>query len=127
MFQAWTAELGKLGPDAVERGIRSIDLAGSSYAPNLNKFVSACRVSDGGAEGAGESYSEQLHGGRIKPTPDGLPLCYLADGDFSVAALRDTQHYEDAEVAHKMESSGWTYQEYRQNRCAELGLEYAIA
>lgn len=124
MFNAWSAELAKLGPDAVEYGINAIDLAGSSYAPNLNKFVASCRKDDGSSAGGLLPGSETLHGGKSRPTPDGMPLSFMADGDYAVSDMYESPHPEDQAVAARMEQMGWTYQQYRQARCAELGIEY---
>ena len=104
MFKAWSVELGKLGPDAVDRGIRAVDLSAGSYAPNLNKFIGLCRKPGSGFI-VGDSYSEQLHGGRLKPTPNGVPLCWTIPprGRYSAAELRASGIPEDITAANIIE------------------------
>ena len=42
VFRDWTVELERFGSDGVLRGIDSVRGSGSSYAPNLNKFIGHC-------------------------------------------------------------------------------------
>jgi len=104
MFKSWSVELGKLGPDAVERGIRAVDLAAGSYAPNMNKFIGLCRKAGSEFVGVGDSYSEQIHGGKLKPTPNGVPLCWTVPPmPYSADELRASGIPEDAFAADMIE------------------------
>ena len=46
------AELRTYGPDGVLRGVDAVRRSGSSYMPNLNKFVSYCAEAKGGYSAA---------------------------------------------------------------------------
>ena len=100
MFRAWSAELGKLGPNAVERGIRAIDFGGANYAPNMNKFVSVCRKTDGGTTGGKDAF-----GVSHKPTPNGVPLCWT-QGTYTVQELTDSGIQEDLDMADTLKMLG---------------------
>ena len=66
---------------------------------SLSKFLSLCRTgSEYSNSRPGESFSEHFHGGRLKPTPNGVPLCWTV-GNYSYEELIASGHPEDAEKA----------------------------
>jgi len=101
VYTDWFTELRQFGSKGVLRGIEAVKFSGGSYAPNLNKFVGLCL--EGAATGArpGDSYSEQLHGGQLKPAPNGTPLSWTV-GNYTRAELMASGHPEDIAVAQGM-------------------------
>ena len=109
VFRDWTIELERFGSAGVLRGIESVRLSGNSYAPNLNKYIGHCLESNGGGNvGVGESYSEQLQGGRLKPTANGVPLCWTV-GSYTHDQLLASPCHEDHAMAEQMGGAGWTH------------------
>lgn len=90
------------GSNGVLQGLQGIKDSGNAYLPPLNKFMSLCRNGGESVSGFGDSFSEQLHGGRSKPTPNGVPLCWTV-GDYSFEELMASGHPEDAERARSLE------------------------
>lgn len=124
-FQGWRDALDKIGKDAFTSGVQALIDEGSQHPPNLMKFKGLCRKAGYSERSGGlEPGSEQIHGSRPKPTPNGMPLSFCADGNYTVEELRATELPEDAIVADRMAEQKWTYQQYRQARCRELNIEY---
>ena len=113
VFQDWARELLPYGSQGVLQGLREIREAGNAYVPPLAKFLSLCRNSrEDSKSGRAKTFSEELHGGYIKPTPNGLPLTWT-QGKYSVQDLRDSGTFEDGLVADDLENRGeaaWQYQ-----------------
>lgn len=102
VFHGWMEELKYLGVDAIEHGINSVKYSGSQYVPCLNKFLSHCREKDGHQEFLpGETFSEQLHGGRLRPTPNGVPLCWT-DAKYTYEELLASTCSEDQVAAENL-------------------------
>jgi hypothetical protein len=100
VFHGWMEELKWLGVDAIEQGITSVKYSGTQYAPNLNKFLSHCRVREVDAR-PGETFSEQHHGGKLKPTPNGVPLSWT-DGKYTYDELMASELPEDRIAAENL-------------------------
>ena len=100
VFHGWMEELKWLGVDAIEGGITSVKYSGSQYAPNLNKFLSHCRVREVDAR-PGETFSEQLHGGKLKATPEGVPLSWT-DQKYTYEELMASPCHEDQIAAENL-------------------------
>jgi len=77
-----------------------------TFAPNLNKFIGLCKDETGSFVST-DSYSEQIHGGQIKPTPLGVPLCWT-QGTYTVDELRQSSTDEDHELAERLQMAGKT-------------------
>ena len=101
-FHGWMEELKPLGVDAIEHGINSVKYSGTQYVPCLNKFLGHCKERDGDPENLpGESFSEQLHGGRLRPTPNGVPLSWTI-ADHTYQELMASEHIEDRNAAENL-------------------------
>jgi len=118
-YAGWRDAFDKIGVNAWKAGIQALIDEGSQHPPNLMKFKGLCRKA-----GSSDSVESFVHGKKPKPTPFGMPLSFLADGDYTAEQMRSTGFQEDAIVAERMERQGWTYQQYRQARCRELNIEY---
>jgi len=108
VFRDWTVELERFGSGGVLRGLESVKVSGSSYAPNLNKFIGHCQDSGAGFVATGDSFSEQLHGAML-PTPNGVPLCWTI-GRFTHDELMESPHQEDRQMAAQTNGQGWTHE-----------------
>ena len=106
-FQDWCMELLPVGSKGVLAGLQGVKNAGSAYLPPLVKFIALCRESTGGLIETGDSYSEQQHGA-LKPTPNGVPLCWTI-GTYDDEALRKSPCVEDHAMADKMMGNGWSH------------------
>ena len=102
VFKDWERELKPYGPQGVLRGLKRVREAGSAYVPPLNKFLSLCKNESESTDcRPGESFSEQEHGGRLKPTPNGVPLSWTI-GNYSYEELMASGHPEDTEKARSL-------------------------
>ena len=107
VFRDWTVELERFGSKGVLRGLGAVRISGSSYAPNLNKFIGYCIESNTGGTSPGDSFSEQLHG-KMKETPNGVPLCWTI-GAYTDDELRASPCHEDHTMADKTGGHGWSH------------------
>lgn len=125
-FNGWMESLSKFGVNGIAYATEAIKQSGTAYCPNLNQFEGYCRqvgMGSGNREGLSPG-SEQFHGGKLKPTPNGVPMSFMTDVEPSVETMLSSPHHEDNAIGATMEENGWTYQQYRQNRCSVLGLDY---
>ena len=121
VFQDWTIELMQYGSDGVLRGIQAIRDGGNVYMPGLNKFMAECRVGSHSSSG-GDS---DAFGRTPKPTPDGMPMCFLTEGGYTAETMLNSPHKEDREVGAEMQRLNMTeYQQYRKHKCEQMGIDY---
>jgi len=103
-------ELERFGSAGVLRGLEAVKTSGSSYAPNLNKFIGYCIESSSASANPGDSFSEQLHGA-MKPTPNGVPLCWTV-GKYTHEDMIESGHSDDNNIAMQTNGEGWKHPDY---------------
>jgi len=106
VFNGWLHALKDLSVSAIHYGIAAVKNSGTQYAPNLNKFESLCRQTEANAQ-PGDSLSEQIHGGKLKPTPNGVPLTWTI-GEYTTRELLESGNAEDAEMGEMLKREGIT-------------------
>jgi hypothetical protein len=97
----------------VLHGLQGVKASGTSYLPNLNKFIGYCNESGEGDSRPGERFSEQTHGGKLKPTPNGVPLCWTV-GSYTDDELRASPCIEDQVMADQTGGQEWTHADLRE-------------
>ena len=99
VFQDWCRELLPYGSSGVLSALQEVKNAGSAYLPPLVKFMSLARGGNSDFGHGGDlSYSETQHDGKLKPTPNGVPLIWTI-GNYSYEELMASGHPKDAEKA----------------------------
>jgi len=97
-----------LGASGVLEALDAVKSAGSVYPPPLAKFISLGRDNSGGEYRHGESFSEHLHGGKLKPTPNSVPLCWTIS-KYSHEELMASPCFEDHDIANQTGGRGWVH------------------
>lgn len=102
VFKAWLEALSQYGVNGIAYATTCVKNSGKPHPPNLNEFEGYLLKRKEETPDHNLSETEQRFGGKLKPTPNGLPkLWTMPDSDHTWEQLFHEQYPDSPEIVEE--------------------------